>query len=74
MGQTDEGGRGLLLVEAISAEWGWYAREGRFGTVVWAELKLPHEPVRTDGQAVRALKAADDLMMLRRVRDGLQRL
>ena len=79
-GQADEaaeGGRGLLIVEAVSAEWGWYAREGRFGKVVWAELKLPHEPTSPDGlPAHTPLMARDggDLVVLRRVRDGLKRL
>jgi len=30
------GGRGLLLVEAVSAEWGTYAPERSSGKVVWA--------------------------------------
>ncbi|AZS86696.1 ATP-binding protein [Streptomyces griseoviridis] len=34
-----EGGRGLLLVEALSWRWG-YDRKRR-GKVVWAELKVP---------------------------------
>ena len=75
--ESDEGGRGLLLVEAISAQWGWYAREGRFGKVVWAELKLPHEPVNPYGMRLPVLPRVDDgrdLLILRRVRDGLRRL
>jgi anti-sigma regulatory factor (Ser/Thr protein kinase) len=31
-----EGGRGLLLVEAVSARWGWYPIPGGTGKVVWA--------------------------------------
>jgi Histidine kinase-like ATPase domain len=75
--EADEGGRGLMLVEAISAQWGWYARAGRFGKVVWAELKLPHEPVNPYGMRLPALPRVDDgrdLLILRRVRDGLRRL
>ncbi len=35
-----EGGRGLLLVEAFSSGWGWYATRQRGTTkVVWAELR-----------------------------------
>jgi Histidine kinase-like ATPase domain len=30
------GGRGLLLVEALSADWGTYTPEGSTGKVVWA--------------------------------------
>jgi len=33
-----EGGRGLMLVEAISEQWGWYVREGSDGKFVWALL------------------------------------
>ena len=31
-----EGGRGLLLVESVSASWGSYQAEGSSGKVVWA--------------------------------------
>jgi anti-sigma regulatory factor (Ser/Thr protein kinase) len=31
-----ESGRGLLLVEAISSQWGWYPAEDTTGKVVWA--------------------------------------
>jgi hypothetical protein len=31
-----ESGRGLLLVEAISQRWGWYATQDTTGKVVWA--------------------------------------
>lgn len=35
-----EGGRGLLLVEALSSRWGWYSiRQGGTTKVVWAELR-----------------------------------
>ena len=38
-GVDAEGGRGLLLVEAVSSRWGWYRdRQGETGKVVWAEL------------------------------------
>ncbi|GGK98392.1 hypothetical protein Sme01_62130 [Sphaerisporangium melleum] len=35
----DEGGRGLLLVEALATRWGFRRVEGG-GKVVWAELKV----------------------------------
>src|SRR5262249_21138857 len=37
-----ESGRGLLLVEALSSNWGWYIT-GKAGTtkVVWAEFHVP---------------------------------
>jgi len=35
-----EGGRGLLLVEALSSHWDWYAtRQSGTTKVVWAELR-----------------------------------
>lgn len=38
-GDQDENGRGLLLVEAMSARWGWHAPEdGGPGKIVWAIL------------------------------------
>jgi len=41
-GHDTENGRGLLLVEALSLQWGWYfpasASLGRTGKVVWAIL------------------------------------
>ena len=33
-----ENGRGLMLVEAISEQWGWYLSEGSDGKFVWAIL------------------------------------
>jgi anti-sigma regulatory factor (Ser/Thr protein kinase) len=33
-----ENGRGLVLVEALSARWGWYFAAGLGGKVVWASL------------------------------------
>jgi anti-sigma regulatory factor (Ser/Thr protein kinase) len=36
-----ENGRGLLLVEALSARWGWSYLPGRPGKVVWAECATP---------------------------------
>lgn len=36
--RDDESGRGLLLVEQLSQEWGANFREGPVGKVVWAAL------------------------------------
>jgi anti-sigma regulatory factor (Ser/Thr protein kinase) len=37
-----DGGRGLLLVEALSSNWGWYTtRKAGTTKVVWAELHVP---------------------------------
>jgi hypothetical protein len=35
-GTAAESGRGLLLVEALSAEWGSYVPDGWAGKIVWA--------------------------------------
>lgn len=49
-----DGGRGLLLVEALSCNWGWYFIHRIDVTkVVWAELRMPSasgqaEDVRSD--------------------------
>lgn len=48
-----EGGRGLLLVEAVSDRWNWYRPDGWDGKIVWAEvsLKSPYElPRRIPGE------------------------
>jgi anti-sigma regulatory factor (Ser/Thr protein kinase) len=38
-GPDSESGRGLLLVESLSADWGWYRKAN--GKVVWAMLSEP---------------------------------
>src|SRR6266536_1656025 len=45
-----EGGRGLVLVDALSEEWNWYRVPELGGKVVWAVCALPDsmEPRRTD--------------------------
>jgi anti-sigma regulatory factor (Ser/Thr protein kinase) len=35
----DERGRGLLIVDAISTTWGWYAEADHSGKVVWALME-----------------------------------
>ncbi|WP_406448771.1 ATP-binding protein [Streptomyces sp. NBC_01622] len=40
VGTEAEKGRGLLLVEALAAEWGWRLRK-RGAKTVWASLPLP---------------------------------
>jgi anti-sigma regulatory factor (Ser/Thr protein kinase) len=39
-GDKAEHGRGLLLVDAISARWGWYFRQDTVGKTVWAVADL----------------------------------
>ncbi len=34
-----ENGRGLMLVEAISEQWGWYCRDHSGGKFVWAIMR-----------------------------------
>ncbi|MEU9287112.1 ATP-binding protein [Streptomyces sp. NPDC048275] len=40
--EDDAGGRGLLLVEALTHRWGVQEREGDIGKTVWAEIKAPN--------------------------------
>ena len=40
-----ENGRGLMLVEAISEQWGWYFREDSDGKFVWAIVGLPTQGI-----------------------------
>lgn len=35
----DEGGRGLLIVDAISTKWGWNTKEDHSGKTVWALIE-----------------------------------
>jgi len=51
-----DGGRGLLLVEALSCDWGWYFLHTIDVTkVVWAELGMPS----VKGQAEGNVRDAD---------------
>jgi hypothetical protein len=36
VGPDAEAGRGLLLIETLSTQWGWYAPDGQGGKIVWA--------------------------------------
>lgn len=38
---TAESGRGLLLVQALSTEWGCYTQPGHDGKIVWAVCAIP---------------------------------
>ena len=38
-GDDDESGRGLLIVEAISAKWGWHPRGDHGEKTVWALIE-----------------------------------
>jgi len=39
-GDEAEHGRGLMLVDAVSEQWGWYTREDSDGKFVWAITRL----------------------------------
>jgi hypothetical protein len=41
-----ESGRGLLLVDTLSAEWGAYPLEGSSGKIVWAVVSRTDDPER----------------------------
>jgi anti-sigma regulatory factor (Ser/Thr protein kinase) len=45
-----ENGRGLMLVEAISEQWGWYFREDKHGKVVWATVRLSAQGISYPGR------------------------
>ena len=47
-GPEAEGGRGLLLVESLSAECGSYRPERSSGKVVWAVIETTASPQRDD--------------------------
>jgi hypothetical protein len=39
-----ENGRGLLLVQAVSAHWGWQFPQELGGKVVWAQVRAELRP------------------------------
>jgi len=44
LGPEAEAGRGIPLIETISAQWGWYATDGEGGKIVWAVCsELAHQ-------------------------------
>jgi anti-sigma regulatory factor (Ser/Thr protein kinase) len=81
-----EDGRGLLLVEALSARWSWYRPPANTGKVVWCSLLLPRsvglitgdtEPLPrrpASSVTVGPVDSFDDLAVLQRVADGLRAL
>ncbi len=44
VGFEAEGGRGLVLVEACSEQWNWYAHRELGGKVIWALIIAPVQP------------------------------
>ncbi|MGA5197642.1 ATP-binding protein [Streptomyces exfoliatus] len=53
--ETADGGRGLLLVEALADRWGWCPRPGAPGKTVWAECALPHQDSPASATTSRSL-------------------
>ncbi len=79
-----EGGRGLLLVSAMSTRWAFY-RPATGGKVVWCSLALPMHPAagspapelprrRAPADPPAPIEVFDDLTVLQRVADGLRAL
>jgi anti-sigma regulatory factor (Ser/Thr protein kinase) len=69
VGDDAEGGRGLLLVEALSTCWGSYPMSTG-GKVVWAQMALAAEPP----QASPAVPDAPSVRILGRVLDEMRQL
>jgi anti-sigma regulatory factor (Ser/Thr protein kinase) len=44
VGEDAESGRGLLIVEALSDKWDWYAHASLGGKVVWCEVTVSASP------------------------------
>lgn len=72
-----ESGRGLFLVESLSARWSYYYPQ-RGGKVVWCEIDIrDHElagplPKRLlDSMPLRTIRFANDPVILRRLLEGL---
>jgi len=89
-GLNAESGRGLFLVAALSAQWGWVPTKEPAGKVTWCELDSvrPESSSETDGSAaqprlprripgtvqVRQAAVMTDPDVLRRLCDGLRNL
>jgi hypothetical protein len=89
MDSEAEGGRGLILVSALSAHWGWNFTREPAGKVVWCELHAgPPESGKTHGSVaqpplpqripypvrIRPAAVMNDPDILRRLREGLRNL
>ncbi|HEX4830922.1 MAG TPA: ATP-binding protein [Trebonia sp.] len=65
---TDESGRGLELLDALSISWGWGPVPGRAAKQVWAELPAPS---RADDRAIPAPLEAELIIFRERVERSL---
>lgn len=85
----DEGGRGLMLVDALTERWGWELAASGRGKTVWALLRcqeladlelegqqppLPRRLPHLAESTTQQVCLVDDPAVLRRVHDGLRRL
>ena len=62
MAATDEAesGRGLVLVEALSQNWGWYAHAELGGKVIWALVSAPVQPEQPPAEPEASRNRPDD--------------
>ena len=77
----EEHGRGMFLVETLSARWAWKTAASWPGKCVWAELVLeltgsglPKRPPSPEDGPPKQIQAMTDPEILPRVRNGLKRL
>jgi len=56
-----EHGRGLMLVEAVSQQWGWSARADGDGKFVWAVVRLCLTPGKPGGMGIGDLSRSTEL-------------
>ncbi len=69
----NEGGRGLMIVDALCERWGYY-HPAHGSKAVWAELLIPL-PAREPGYPdIPPIAAMNDHRVLRRVHRGLKNL
>lgn len=64
--EDEAGGRGLLLVEALTHRWGVQERKGGIGKTVWAEIKAPNlTAVQAEREIAAVTLHAGDQVKLR---------
>jgi anti-sigma regulatory factor (Ser/Thr protein kinase) len=65
LGVTSEAehGRGLMLVEAVSGQWGWSSRVDGGGKFVWAIVRLCLTPGRPGGMGIGNLSDSTELLV-----------
>jgi anti-sigma regulatory factor (Ser/Thr protein kinase) len=62
-GDEAEHGRGLMLVEAVSEQWGWSARADGGGKFVWAIVRLCLTPGKPDGRDRRSRRTVPNSLL-----------